>query len=97
MPCLSCARADTELHGQEATLAYAIGDFIWRKTHDDGAQPQFAADGEGDGPSGFNIFVDDLGRRVREIHASTRFNLPSIENDDDDDDDDDDEEEEEGK
>ena len=48
-----------------------------------------SASGEG-APSGFNIFVDDLGQRVREIHASTRVNLPSIDNDDDDDDDDDD-------
>jgi hypothetical protein len=76
-----------ELVGCEATLAYAIGDWLWRRMHQDGAG---GADGEGRGPSGFNIFVDDLGQKVREIHASTRVNLPSINNDDDDDESDED-------
>ena len=35
------------------------------------------------------FFVDDLGKKVREIHASTRVNLPSINSGFDDDDDDD--------
>ena len=75
------AAAGSTLAGQEATLAYAIGDWMWRKTHGD--------NGGEDAASGFNIFVDDLGKRVREIHAEARGALPSIENDDDDDDDDD--------
>ena len=73
----------SSMAGQEATVAYAIGDWMWRKTHGD--------DGDG-AASGFNIFVDDLGKRVREIHAEARGALPSINNFDDDSD-----EEEEGK
>ena len=40
--------------------------------------------------SGFNIFVDDLGQKVREIHAETRVQLPSIDNGEGSDDADDD-------
>ena len=70
--------------GHESTLAYAIGDWIWRRTQQ--------GDGASQAQSGFNVFVDDLGAKVREIHAGTRMQLPSIDNgmDDDDDDDDDD-------
>jgi dienelactone hydrolase len=76
----------SDWQGHEPTLSYAIGDWLWRRTQQGDAAP-------GENASGFNVFVDDLGAKVREIHAGTRMALPSINSglDDDDDDDDDDE------
>ena len=85
----------SEWDGHEGKLAYAIGDWLWRRTQqaDPSSSPLTRVPGDRE-PSGFNIFVDDLGRKVREIHAEARFNLPSInalggagESDDDEDDD----------
>ena len=83
--------SDSELVGHEATLAYAISDWIWRRTMHASSDQEYAAVG-GEAPSGFNIFVDDLSAKVREIHAGTRINLPSIDNGTDDEADEEDDE-----
>jgi len=81
--------------GDEATLAYAIGEWLWRV----GQPDEGGGGGRGElgelqpRPSGFNIFVDSLALQVKEIHAEARAQLPSMPSahdrpsDDDDDDD----------
>jgi len=81
--------------GDEATLAYAIGEWLWRV----GQPDEGVGGGRGElgelqpRPSGFNIFVDSLALQVKEIHAEARAQLPSMPSahdrpsDDDDDDD----------
>ena len=76
--------------GQEATLAYAAGDFIWRSLRREASKENSPTrERLDDRPSGFNVFVDNLHAQVEEIHAAARANLPSMPADDDDDDDDD--------
>ena len=75
--------------GQEATLAYAAGDFIWRSLRREASKENSPTrERLDDRPSGFNVFVDNCTRRSRRS-TPPRANLPSMPADDDDDDDDD--------
>ena len=55
--------------GHEATLAFAIGEWLWRRAQQALEPPGLA---EAQRPSGHNIFVDSLTKQVQEIHAEVR-------------------------
>lgn len=61
--------------GHESTLAYAIGEWLWRRAQQALLPESLAPDRQ---PSGFNIFVDSLAAHNKEIHAEARMQLPSM-------------------